>query len=204
MPKSSWQAALSMMLRRLHRPDRPTKVIVVGMGQTLRGDDALGPVVAGDLQGSLMEGESVMILDTGPAPENFTGAIRRFGPDLVLLVDAAELGESAGKIQLLDQRACTGVSASTHSLPPSVIADYLSREMDCEIALLGIQSFRTDVGLPLSDPVRSAADRVVAGIIEAFSMHGIAAQARLQPTAGESGVGGLPGARLGARVLEDV
>lgn len=204
MSRLAWQAALTGTLRRNQRPDRPPKVAVVGMGQTLRGDDAVGPIVAGALQGSLPRSESVLIVDAGPAPENFTGKIRRFGPDLVLLIDAAELGEAAGRIRLLDHRVCTGISASTHTLPPSVIADYLIGELHCEIALLGIQPLHTDVGAPLSAPVRSAVDQAVAGIMAAFGEHGITSKADLRQSECGPGVPGMPGKRARARVEEEV
>jgi len=205
MPRPSWQVALSITLRHLRRTDRLPKVAVVGMGQTLRGDDAVGPTVAGELERSLMESESVLILDTGPMPENFTGMIRSFGPDLVLLVDAAEMGEIGGKIHLLDYRDCTGLSASTHTLPPSVIADYMIQEMGCEVALLGVQPLQTDIGAPLSDPVRSAADQAVAGIVETFRIHEIAGP-RAEPSRSETdqGMTGWQNTTMGAGPLEDV
>jgi hydrogenase 3 maturation protease len=175
------------------------------MGQTLRGDDAVGPTVAGELERSLMESESVLILDTGPMPENFTGTIRDFGPALVLLVDAADMGEIGGKIHLLDYRDCTGLSASTHTLPPSVIADYMIQEMGCEVALLGVQSLQTDIGAPLSDPVRSAVNQAVAGIVETFSVHGFAGP-RAEPSRSETdeGLAGWPNTIMGAAPLEEV
>lgn len=205
MSRPSWQVALSITLRHSRQHDRPPKVAVLGMGQTLRGDDAVGPIVADELQSRLMESESVLILDTGPVPENFTGTIRSFGPDLVLLVDAAQMDETGGKIHFLDHRACTGLSASTHTLPPSVIADYMSLEMGCDVALLGIQPLQTDVGAPLSDPVRFAVDQAVAGVAETFGVHAIAdSRGGSTPSEAEQVVPGLPSAGMGAGSLEDV
>lgn len=177
MLRPSWQVALSIMMRHLPRRDGPPKVAVLGMGQPLRGDDAVGPIVARDLNRSLAGNESVLVADTGPAPENFTGPIRRFAPDLVLLIDAAQMDEPGGKIHFLDRRACSGLSASTHTLPPSVIAEYLGQEVGCEVALLGVQPDHTDLGSGLSDVVRSAANRVVAGVVETLHLHGITGRA---------------------------
>jgi len=174
MSRGSWQVALSIMLRHLHRPERPPMVSVVGMGQPLRGDDAVGPAVACRLQDMLQTSASVLILDTGPVPENFTGSVRDFGPDLVILVDAAQMGEIPGQIHLLDHRACAGFGASTHTLPPSVLADYLAHEVGCEVALLGIQPQQMSVGSPLSEAVRQSVDRVASGIAETLVFHGMA------------------------------
>jgi hydrogenase 3 maturation protease len=174
------------------------------MGQTLRGDDALGPIVANELKELLTDSGSLLILDAGPAPENFTGKIRRFGPDVVMLVDAAQMDERAGEIRLLDQRACTGLSASTHTLPPSVIADYMSQEMGCEVALLGIQPLQTELGAPLSGPIRAAADRAVTGIVETLRTFGIAATNRdLIRSEAEPNVERWASAGMSARSVED-
>jgi hydrogenase 3 maturation protease len=167
----SWQVALSIMLRHLCRPERRPNISVVGMGQDLRGDDGLGPCVARRLQDMLGTSDCVLVLDAGPAPENFTGAIREFGPELVILVDAAQMDEIPGRIHLLDQRDCIGLSASTHTLPPSIIAEYLAHEVGCEVALLGIQPHQTSIGSDLSDAVRLSVDRAALGIAETLAMH---------------------------------
>jgi hydrogenase 3 maturation protease len=146
-------------------------ISVVGMGQDLRGDDGLGPCVARRLQEMLGVSDSVLVLDAGAAPENFTGAIREFGPELVILVDAAQMDEIPGRIHLLDQRDCVGLSASTHTLPPSILAEYLTHEVGCEVALLGIQPVQTAVGSGLSETVRLSVDRAASGIAETLAMH---------------------------------
>ncbi len=55
-----------------------------------------------------------------PCPENCTGAVLRFAPDLVVLVDAAEMGEAPATIRWLDWQETTGLSASPPTLPPPV------------------------------------------------------------------------------------
>jgi hydrogenase 3 maturation protease len=80
---------------------------------------------------------------------------------LVLLVDAAELGEAPGAIQVLRWEETSGLSASTHTLPPYVLARFLTAELDCDVALLGIQPADTSFGAPLSPPVRAAVEAVV-------------------------------------------
>ncbi len=69
------------------------RTAILGIGQELRGDDALGLEIARRLQKKLSGREDVLILLAGPAPENFTGALRRFAPQRVILVDAALMGE---------------------------------------------------------------------------------------------------------------
>jgi hydrogenase 3 maturation protease len=104
------------------------------------------------------------VLEGGLAPENLTGAIRRFAPDLVLLVDAAEMGEPAGAVRWLSWQDTTGVSAATHALPPYMVAQFLASELDCEVALIGIQPQEIAFGASLSPPVQRAVRTVTRGL----------------------------------------
>ncbi len=137
------------------------RVAVLGIGNDLSGDDAVGVVIARELAVRFDGYANCLVLDAGTAPENFTGLLRRFRPDLVLLVDAAQLAAEPGTIAWLDWRQTDGVSGSTHTLPPSVLAQFLVAELACRLALLVIQPAQLEFGHPLSPPVRRAADLVV-------------------------------------------
>jgi hydrogenase 3 maturation protease len=150
---------------------------VVGIGHELRGDDAAGIAVARALRPRVAAHEQVLVIDAGPAPENFTGPLRRFDPDLVLLVDAAQMNETAGTVRWLACRETAGLSASTHTLPPYVLAGYLTAELGCEVALLGIQPGNAClVGAPLSTAVRKAVSAVAQALAEALKPQGAGSQ----------------------------
>lgn len=107
------------------------------------------------------ERDSVLVIAAGAAPENHTGVLRRFAPDLVLLVDAAQLDEAPGRVRWLAWQETSGLSASTHTLPPHLLAQYLTGELGCEVALIGIQPGDTTIGAPLSPEVQRAAAEIV-------------------------------------------
>ncbi len=140
------------------------RVAVLGIGNDLYGDDAVGVRIARDLASRVEPRANCLVLDAGAAPENFTGPLRRFRPDLVLLVDAAHLAAEPGAVRWLDCEQTDGVSGSTHTLPPSVLARFLVRELACRLALLVVQPAQLDFGRPLSPAVKDAADRVVDGL----------------------------------------
>jgi hydrogenase 3 maturation protease len=137
------------------------RVAVVGVGQLLRGDDAAGVVVARRLRARQLPPEW-LVVDAGPSPENCTGPLRAFRPDLVVFVDAAEMGERPGAVRWLDPRDAEGCGASTHSLPLNVVADYLAAELGCEVRLLGVQPAGDELGASFSPAVRRAVGRIVA------------------------------------------
>ena len=132
-----------------------SKIAIIGIGNTFRSDDAAGNLVAHALLECrfIRDLEHVLVMDSGHAPENSTAKLRRFAPALVLLIDAAEMNELPGTIRWIGMEELDGMSASTHSMPLSMLARYLTLELDCEIKLLGIQPQSNDVGESVSSPV---------------------------------------------------
>lgn len=128
--------------------------MVVGVGSTLRSDDAAGLRIAEALRTLALPNVLVLFGDT--APENVTGEVRRARPSHVLFVDAADLGESPGSVRLLDAAEIGGMSSSTHTLPLGVIADYLTRDLGCRVLFLGLQPKSVAFGEGLSREVSSA------------------------------------------------
>ncbi len=134
----------------------------MGVGQEFGGDDAAGILVARRLLSAARD--DVLIIEAGAAPENQTGALRKFAPDLVVFVDAAQMNAEAGTIRWLDWRDTTGISASTHTLPPYMLAQYLTAELGCEVALIGIQPMSNAFDAPPSAAVMDAVEQVVDGL----------------------------------------
>jgi hydrogenase maturation protease HycI len=132
---------------------------VLGVGHELRGDDAVGLAVAERLQAR--HAPNWLVLAGGSAPENVTGILRRFHPDLVILVDAAELHARPGTIEWLDCSRIDGVSASTHTLPLSALGAFVGAETGATLGVLAVQPATDEVGTPLSPELDRAARRVV-------------------------------------------
>ncbi|MGA7797739.1 MAG: hydrogenase maturation protease, partial [Methanoregula sp.] len=81
----------------------------------------------------------VKVFFAGTVPESITGPIRRYRPEHVLFLDAAEMGERPGTIAAIDPGRIQASLLSTHVLPLSVVMDYVEREIGTEVTLLGIQ-----------------------------------------------------------------
>ncbi|HWQ83764.1 MAG TPA: hypothetical protein VN363_04310, partial [Anaerolineales bacterium] len=84
--KNSWQLRISSLLQKQSdQADRPQRISLIGIGYELGGDDAAGVVVIQRLQKSLPAREPFQLIEAGTAPENVTGAVRRFQPDQIVL-----------------------------------------------------------------------------------------------------------------------
>lgn len=129
---------------------------VLGVGNPLGGDDAAGVLLSRLLREQSKPGRALLVLEGGLAPENQTGAVRAFAPDIVLMVDAALLGQPPGALMWVDAADIDGLGASSHSLPLSLLARYLVAEIGCEVHIIGIQPAHTDFAAPPSAPVLHA------------------------------------------------
>ena len=107
--------------------------LLLGIGNPLRGDDGAGVYAALHLQAGGWQA-----VDCGTAPENFTGVVRRVHPDLLLLVDAAEMGLPPGEFRVVPKDMIEDVAFGTHHLPLSHLMEFLS-DAAGEIRFIGIQ-----------------------------------------------------------------
>ena len=146
-------------------PERAGKrIALVGLGNELNGDDAAGVLVVREIKerlsttggGADSSASACLLIEGGTAPENYTGPLRRFQPDWVIMIDAAHLEEAPGSLAWIAWEEIGGMSASTHTLPPSMLARYLMQELGCRVALIGIQPEHLEFDEPVSAPVAEA------------------------------------------------
>jgi hydrogenase 3 maturation protease len=141
-------------------------LVVLGIGNELMGDDGAGVLAAKllrklEIRNSKFE---FTVFEAGTTPENFTGPIGRLRPELVLMIDAADMGLGAGQVAFLDPSAMGSLMHTTHNMPLSFLADYIERTAGSRVAALGIQAANIDLGAPMSPEVSDAC-RLVAGAI---------------------------------------
>jgi hydrogenase 3 maturation protease len=142
------------------------------VGQELRGDDAAGVLVLRRLMESARknpsksevnqsQGEEPLLFEAGPLPEAATGVLRRYLPDWAVFIDSAEMGEPPGTIRWVDPEQAEGFTGSTHTFPLSGLGKYLSSELGCRVAILGIQPKNLEFDSPSSEEVNRAIEEIV-------------------------------------------
>jgi hydrogenase 3 maturation protease len=140
------------------------RAVVMGVGQALRGDDGFGPAAAGLLAGR----SAAPVIDAGGAPENFTGAVRRHRPELLLVLDAADFGGAPGELRLLGPEELAGGGPSTHAGSLRTLFDYLRAECGAEALVLAAQAGRLEFGAEMSPAVAASARRAAELVIAAL------------------------------------
>ena len=133
------------------------KVVIVGIGNPLRGDDGFGPAFIEDLRGRV----SALCIDGGSAPENYIGKIIKEEPDTILIVDAVHLDLAPGEYRLLEKEDILECGFTTHDLSPHMFIDFLEKETKADIYLLGVQPKSLSFGDQMSEPVKRALQELI-------------------------------------------
>lgn len=143
------------------------RAAILGVGSEFRGDDSAGMLVAENILKKSGE-KRVKVFLGATAPENLTGEIIRFKPTHLIIVDTADIKEKPGTVLLLKgEDLGAGISFSTHKLPPKVMMDYFSKNLKCDIIILGIQPKSLSFGAAVSKEVKSSVKDVSAAIMDA-------------------------------------
>ena len=129
--------------------------MLMGVGNTLRRDDGIGIYVA-----HRMADSDWTTLDCSTAPENFTSIVRRAHPEVLVLVDAAEMDLAPGEFRLVHRDMIQDVSIGTHHLPLTHLIDYL-QDAAGTILFIGIQPAIVADGEGLSDEVIQGAEELI-------------------------------------------
>ena len=130
-------------------------VVVAGVGNALRGDDAAGSLLVRGLQG----GRSARVLDCEELPENYVGQLMSGPPRIVVFCDAVDFGGKPGCVRWFrpeDLTTTTGVSTHRRSL--RLLASCLRQGGVESIWIVGIQPTCTGIGAEVSPAVVGAVD----------------------------------------------
>lgn len=119
-------------------------VAIVGVGNTMRRDDAVGVEIIKLLQGKTSP--RVLLLEAETMPEDYMDRIVDFHPSHVLILDSGLIGEKAGNAKLLIPTQDARAAVSSHMLPLQVFCAYLEKAINTKILMLIIQPKNTEIG----------------------------------------------------------
>jgi len=132
------------------------KVIIVGVGNRMRGDDGFGPELVDRLKGKI----KAECLDVGNAPENYVGKIAKVKPDTVLVLDAVHLGKQPGEYEVLEKSDIANLGFTTHDIPLSMFMQFLENESGAKIYMLGVEPEKVSFGRGMSLKISRALDEI--------------------------------------------
>ncbi|MCK9631558.1 MAG: hydrogenase maturation protease [Methanoregula sp.] len=131
------------------RIKKAQRLAIVGIGDELIPMDRLGMSAARWIEQRHLP--DVKVFFAGTVPESITGPLRKYQPEHVLFLDAAEMGELPGTIAVIAPGQIQASLLSTHALPLTVVMDYVEEEIGTDVTLIGIQPDSRDPEKDLSD-----------------------------------------------------
>ncbi len=150
------------LMKRLHGIS-PDRVVFVGVGNRMRGDDAIGPALI-----DLIKGRVPHAIDADGAPENVTSAIRRLEPSSIIFLDAASLGEAAGSARIVEAGEMEKLESSVHNFSLDVVMEYLKGATGADVFLVGVQPGRIGEGEDISPALVKPLEEIASTLISAI------------------------------------
>ncbi len=140
------------------------KVAVVGVGNIMRRDDAVGVEIVKLLQGKVSP--DILLLEAETMPEDYMERIVDFHPSHVLILDSGLIGEKPGKAKLLAPTENMKTAVSSHMLPLQVFCAYLEKALNAKFIMLVIQPKNTEIGEGLTKELTKSSRDIADFLVE--------------------------------------
>ncbi len=160
-------------------------IAVVGLGNVLVGDDALGPTVVQTLAAAYELDEAVRVLDLGTP--GFDLASHIAGTDALVVVDTVRGNGPAGELrlyrkpELLAAAVPQRVSGHDPGLRDTLLTLELHGAGPAEVLLIGVVPAVLETGIGLSPAVRAAVPAALAAVLEELARLGHPPVPRVAP-----------------------
>ncbi len=143
------------------------KIMILGVGKEMRGDDALGPILARRIDGRV----AATVLDVQDVPENYAVKTSDAGAEVALILDAAQMHLPVGSARLLVAADLPPVPGVSHRPSLEMFAAFVRLDGGVETFVLGIQPDMARVGMgdEMSDEVNRALDAVEQVLVEVLA-----------------------------------
>jgi hydrogenase maturation protease len=140
------------------------KILFVGIGNVLRSDDVVGVYISRRIK----DHDNIASITVETGIENYIGKINSINPDLLILVDCAEISSSPGDCRLLKAGQIEDNTFNTHNISLQRVTEFFRMP----VYLLAIQPEKVDFGEKLSYIVKIKADDILKKINKKEVHHG--------------------------------
>ena len=134
------------------------RVLIVGIGNTMRGDDGAGPELIRRCRRLKVPYDT---MDVGDTPENYVGKITKGNYDTIFLVDAVRMNKQPGNIKVLFADKISDTTTSTHNFSMKTYINYLTSSTNANVYLVGIQPKDTTFGSGISPEMLKTVDKII-------------------------------------------
>jgi len=127
-------------LKLLKKIKSSKKICIIGIGNYDRADDYVGSAVIELLEEKNFP-ENIKLINAGPVPEAVTATIKRFEPQYLIIVDAAQMEEEPGTIRIFSEKNVDSAYMITpHKVSMKMYTQYLKHFLKgLKTVFIGIQ-----------------------------------------------------------------
>jgi hydrogenase 3 maturation protease len=147
---------------------RGSRTVIIGIGNPLKGDDGVGPLICERLRDAAVSAE---LIDAGTVPENYIQRVIKKEPRNLLIIDAVDFGASPGKMGIFKAEQLSSFAFSTHTLSPRLFIEMIAKEIEVDVYLVGIQPAQTRLGQSISAQVSRTVRSLVRALTKIFPPH---------------------------------
>jgi hydrogenase maturation protease len=161
------------------------RIAIIGIGNVLTGDDAVGPHVVRVVEARYALPDGVQVIDAGTPGYDLTAFL--VGLDAAILVDAVKAKGAPGelrvyeKAELVSRRPILAMSPHEPGVREALLnADFMGVTPGV-VRLVGVIPAATATGIGLSEAVRAAVPGAVAAVAAELGAVGVAVRERTPP-----------------------
>ncbi len=140
------------------------RVVLMGVGNRLRGDDAFGVVLAERIE----DEAPVPVFVCHDLPEDYAVKAADLRPEVVIVLDAADFGGHPGEVRLIEAQDIPPTPGVTHRPSLEMMARFLELDAGAETWVLSAQPAMkcVDLGTPLSEQITGAIEQMRGLLLE--------------------------------------
>ncbi len=161
------------------------RIAIIGIGNVLTGDDAVGPHVVRVVEARYALPADVQVIDAGTPGYDLTAFL--VGMDAAILVDSVRAKGAPGelrvyeKAELLTRKPVLAMSPHEPGVREALLnADFMG-VTPAHVRLVGVIPSRTETGIGLSAEVRAAIPAAVERVAEELRALGVPVAERVPP-----------------------
>ncbi len=140
------------------------KIVLMGVGNELRGDDAFGVILGERIEHRI----AARVFVTHDLPEDYAVKAADEKPDAVLVLDAIDFRGEPGDVHLVAAKDVPPTPGVTHRPSLEMMARFIELDAGAETWVLGVQPQmdRLGIGDEMSEPVARALEEVEQLLLE--------------------------------------
>ncbi len=137
-------------------------IVVVGIGNIMKNDDAAGVLAAQLLVKKLPKNIAgrIDVVIAEDVLENNTGKIRKLNPTHIVILDSCYWGDKPGAVAIVDNSKIEEGDVSTHHLPLSMAIKFFEQTMNAKVIIVGIEPQSLDQGETVSPAVKQSIEDI--------------------------------------------